>query len=59
MSIFDYNDQIQKFFNEKIKVSREELEKLKTSCESNEDRIINRLNNRFDVSRSSFVNQGS
>lgn len=58
-SIFDYNDQIKKFFDEKIRLSREELQKLKTSCESNEDRIIHGLNDLYNVSRNSFVNQGS
>jgi len=59
MPIFNYDGPIKKYFEEKIRVSNEELKKLKAHCEANEDRIIKELKDNYDLSRNSFENQGS
>lgn len=59
MNIYNYEAPLKKYFDEKIKISNEIKSKLKSNCESNEDRVINGLDEKYKITRASFVQQGS
>lgn len=57
--MYNYEEQIRKYFNDEIALSKSEKVKLKSNCETNEDRIISKTDPLYKITKGSFVQQGS